>query len=93
MNRAKWTLEEYSNEEIARFNHYTKVRMIEMNLFNLYVQLKDGKISRARFDREAKRWNDLWEITRPTLPNDTRADIDAMEAVLELQRSLPEAEE
>ena len=74
----------YTDAEIMRFNHYSRVAYIEARLFGIYKGLSEGSISRDRFDSERKRWNALWESVRPTIPEDTNARVDDTESALEL---------
>ena len=73
-----------TDAEIMRYNHYTRVRYIEISLYDVYRNFKAGKISRERFDRERERWNNLWKAVKPTLPYDTIAPTDQLESVIEL---------
>lgn len=77
-----------TGDEILSLNHYSRTKVIEMELFQIYEKLKDGEISRERFDRERAKWNALWESAKKTLPPDTRADVHEMEATLELANSV-----
>ena len=82
--RERLGFKEMTADEILSLNHYSRVKSIEMELYHVYQQYTQGKISRERFDKERRQWNTLWEHAKNMLPPDTNADVENMEAVLEL---------